>query len=124
MTIRFLTKMVKDSDEKVVDFTSQLKLDYWEDYEAYIFSDPNSNTEIRIEISEKKINIFQSYATVNLELNKDLPSTLSTEYGNLNFIYRMLEFKKEENYIYFNYDLFFADKKFISNHTVELFINK
>ncbi|MGZ9413735.1 hypothetical protein [Mycoplasma sp. 1012] len=124
MTIKFVSTIIKDDDKKVIEFISPLELDKWEEFDAFIFKDPNTNIAIRIEVSKNKVNIFQSHATVNLELNKEKVCPFKTEYGELDFIYKMTKLEREENFISFYYDLFSAKEEYISSFQIELFINR
>ncbi|WGI36683.1 hypothetical protein [Mesomycoplasma lagogenitalium] len=122
MKIKFKSTMIKDNENKVIEFISPLERDKWEEFDAYIFKDPNTNIQIRIEVSEDKVNIFQSHATVNLELNTKMSCPFQTEYGELDFIYLLKSLKRENNYITFDYELYSADEKYISSFKIELFL--
>ncbi|MBN3534438.1 hypothetical protein [Mycoplasma procyoni] len=116
--------MTKAGEEPVIiNFNSAFEKDKWEEFDAFIFQDPNNKIQIRIEFSENKVNIFQSHASINLELNKENICPFNVGQNWINFIYLLKKIDtKDENYKSFEYDLFTEKKEFIASFKIDLSI--
>lgn len=119
MKLNFKSTIKQNEEEKVIDFTSHVKISKDNGFKVFEFEDPKSKYMNRIEISERDVNIFSGPASINLTLNEDIKINYTTPEGDLILVSNMSHLLDSEHMIEFKYSLSHNDNE-IGLYFIEL----
>lgn len=119
MKLNFKSTITQNENEKIIDFTSHVKISKDNEFKVFEFEDPQSKLMNRIEISDRDVNIFSGPASINLSLDEDVKINYTTPQGDLLLVSNMSHLIDSEHHIEFKYTLKHNDSE-IGLYFIEL----
>ncbi|WP_051599893.1 DUF1934 family protein [Mycoplasma elephantis] len=114
MKINFKSISNANGQENIIEFTSFVDIDKYEDFDVYEFLEPSNKVMNRIEVKDDAINIISGVSFLELELGKKIKNRYKTEHGFLDLIIETTKIKNSKNNIEFSYDMLDQEKKIAS----------
>ncbi|MCK5867443.1 MAG: DUF1934 family protein [Mycoplasmataceae bacterium] len=106
MIITFKSTIKRENEEDtIIEFEAPVEITKMNEYNVYEFLEPQNKIMNRIEVSEKRVNIFAGPSTVILVLNELIQNDYYTQEGTIMFDSEMKELKIEKETIDFSYTL-------------------
>lgn len=120
MTITFTSIIKGQNDEdNRIQFTSELTMDKYNEFDVFEFLEPQNNIMNRIEVSDNALNIFAGPTTLNLELNQDIENVFETGQGPFILVANLSKLDKKENNVFLEYTLK-SGKTLIGSYEISL----
>ncbi len=119
-SIQFISKIKHSDDESEISFKAAVTIGTFEDFTTFEFVEPQNNMTNRIEVSDKKVNIFVGPSTIELELNKVISIQYQTPHGILYLDSHMSKLEMDNiNNIKFDYSLS-KEGEILGNYNITL----